>query len=62
MKADIALVHAVKAAIEPIEEAFRRDWPEAACRNILDDSLSRDRERDGCLPAAMPERIAVLAR
>ena len=62
MKAKIALVHAVKAAIDPIEEAFRKGWPEAACSNILDDSLSRDRERDGTLTVAMKERIGTLAR
>src|SRR5215472_118069 len=61
MKARIALIHAVTQAMEPVHEAFRRLWPEAECCNILDDSLSLDRERDGELTAAMRRRIGDLA-
>jgi Asp/Glu/hydantoin racemase len=61
MKARIALIHAVTVAMEPVHEAFRRLWPEAECCNILDDSLSLDRERDGVLTAAMRRRIGDLA-
>jgi Asp/Glu/hydantoin racemase len=57
----IALIHAVTVAIEPVVSAFRQLWPEAECANILDDSLSVDRERDGMLSAAMTDRIRVLA-
>jgi hypothetical protein len=42
----IALVHAVRVAIAPVEDAFRRHWPEADLVNLLDDSLSRDRNRE----------------
>jgi len=61
MKTRIALIHAVTVAIEPVQEAFRQLWPEAECVNILDDSLSLDRERDGVLTEAMKRRIWVLA-
>jgi Asp/Glu/hydantoin racemase len=57
----IAFIHAVTVAIEPVVSAFRQLWPEAECANILDDSLSVDRERDGVLSAAMTDRIRVLA-
>src|SRR5215813_4922412 len=57
----IALIHAVTVAMEPVHDAFRRLWPEAECCNILDDSLSLDRERDGELTAAMRRRIGDLA-
>jgi Asp/Glu/hydantoin racemase len=61
MKMRIALIHAVTVAIEPVQEAFRQLWPEAECGNILDDSLSVDRERDGVLTEAMRRRIRALA-
>jgi Asp/Glu/hydantoin racemase len=61
MKTRIALIHAVSVAIQPVQEAFLALWPEAECGNILDDSLSLDRERDGILTAAMTQRIVALA-
>jgi hypothetical protein len=61
MKTRIALIHAVTVAIEPVQEAFLALWPEAECGNILDDSLSLDRERDGRLTGAMTQRILTLA-
>jgi len=39
----IALIHATPAAVDPINAAFARDWPEPDLVNLLDDSLSRDR-------------------
>jgi Asp/Glu/hydantoin racemase len=56
----IALIHAVRVAIQPIEEAFARLWPETERMNLLDDSLSRDRARDGTLTPAMYQRFAGL--
>jgi Asp/Glu/hydantoin racemase len=56
----IALVHAVRVAIAPVEEAFARHWPDAARMNLLDDSLSRDRSRDGRLTPAMFQRFRTL--
>ena len=57
----IALIHAVRVAMQPVEDAFLRHWPEVERVNLLDDSLSADRERDGVLTAAMRRRIATLA-
>ncbi len=61
MTTRIALIHAVAVAIEPVDAAFRELWPEAECSNVLDNSLSLDRERDGELTAAMTGRILALA-
>jgi Asp/Glu/hydantoin racemase len=62
MGARIALVHAVKVAIAPVEDAFRRHWPDAELSNLLDDSLSRDRNRQGALTPELSRRIASLAQ
>ncbi|MBN8907395.1 MAG: arylsulfatase [Rhodospirillales bacterium] len=58
----IALIHALKHSIAPIEAAFARLWPEARLMNLLDDSLSADLARDGALTPAMTERFLTLAR
>jgi aspartate/glutamate racemase len=58
----IALIHAVTVAMAPVHDAFRRMWPEAECVDILDTSLSRDRERDGRLTEAMTGRFLLLAK
>jgi Asp/Glu/hydantoin racemase len=58
----IALIHAVSVAMAPVHDAFRQLWPDAECIDILDTSLSRDRERDGELTEAMIERFLLLAR
>ena len=60
--ARVALIHATALAIEPISEAFTRLWPDIERLNLLDDRLSQDRARDGCLTAAMGERFQALAR
>lgn len=61
MAVRIALIHAVRVAIDPIAAAFREGWPEAETVNLLDDALSRDLERRGTLEGAMTERIGALA-
>ena len=58
----IALIHAVSVAMAPVHDAFRQLWPEAECVDILDTSLSRDRERDGELTEAMVGRFLLLAK
>ncbi len=58
----IALVHALKHSIVPIEASFARLWPEATLMNLLDDSLSADLARDGKLTDAMTERFLSIGR
>jgi len=58
----IALVHALKHSVAPIEDAFHRLWPDARLMNLLDDSLSADLARDGALTPAMTQRFLTLAR
>ena len=58
----IALIHALKHSIAPIEAAFARLWPEAVLMNLLDDSLSADLARQGSLTPDMTERFLTLAR
>ena len=59
--ARIALIRAVRVAMDPIAAAFRHGWPEAETVNLLDDGLSRDLERSGTLEGPMTERIGALA-
>ncbi|NKC12522.1 MAG: arylsulfatase [Gammaproteobacteria bacterium] len=56
----IVLIHALEGAIGPIREAFEADWPQAGIFNLMDDSLSVDRARDGGLTPAMVERFVTL--
>jgi len=58
----IALVHALKHSIVPIEVAFASHWPDASLMNLLDDSLSADVARDGRITEAMTERFLRLGR
>lgn len=57
----IALIHATPLSMAPIDAAFERHWAEAQRMHLLDDSLSRDRERDGELTDAMIDRFIALA-
>lgn len=57
----IALIHAVRVAMQPVGDAFRRHWPDAERINLLDDALSVDRERAGALTPELSQRIAALA-
>jgi hypothetical protein len=57
----IALIHATRLSIDPIAAAFAQHCPDAQLMNVLDDSLSRDRERDGELTHAMIDRFVDLA-
>jgi Asp/Glu/hydantoin racemase len=58
----IALVHALKHSIVPIEAAFASLWPEASLMNLLDDSLSADLARDGRITDAMTGRFSQIGR
>ena len=57
----IALIHATPLSIAPIDAAFAQLWPEPERMHLLDDSLSRDRQRDGELTPAMTQRFVTLA-
>jgi hypothetical protein len=61
MSKRIALIHATPVAIQPVVEAFRRDWSEVDTFNVLDDALSADLARVGTLNEALKQRIAILA-
>jgi hypothetical protein len=58
----IALVHATPIAVEPIHAAFRSLWPEARPIDIMDYSLSGDREAVGRINDTLTERIEALSR
>ncbi|MEN3929564.1 aspartate/glutamate racemase family protein [Microvirga sp. W0021] len=58
----IALVHALKASMEPIHSAFAIEWPQAELVNIWDDSLAHDRSQYDDMPDILIERIANLGR
>jgi len=57
----IALIHATALAVEPIQSAFSRHWPQARRMNLLDDSLSVDRAEAGHLTPDMVRRFIDLA-
>ena len=61
-KIRIALIHALKHSIPPIEASFAQLWPDADLMNLLDDSLSADLARDGGLNSAMTDRFLALGR
>lgn len=58
----IALIHALKHSIAPIEASFAEHWPKARLMNLLDDSLSTDLARDGKLTDTMTDRFLTLGR
>ena len=58
----IVLVHATRVAIEPIEEAANRLWPEAEIITILEESLAVDRAKEAELSEKMSNRIISLAK
>src|ERR1700704_1410851 len=58
----IALIHALKHSLVPIEDAFTELWPEVTRMNLLDDSLSADLARDERLTPAMTDRFLLLGR
>ncbi|OIN12196.1 aspartate/glutamate racemase family protein [Oceanisphaera psychrotolerans] len=58
----IFLIHATPVAVDPINQAFARLWPEAELANLLEDSLSRDLAAEGRLSESLSERFLALAR
>lgn len=59
--ARIALIHATRLAVDPVNHAFAQLWPDAQRMTLLDDSLSVDRARDGALTPQMVRRFETLA-
>lgn len=57
----IALIHATRVAIDPIETAARKLWPEAETISIMDEGLSADRQKSEELSPGLRDRIAGLA-
>ena len=57
----IGLIHATPLAVQPIAASFAALWPQARLHNILDDSLSVDRARDGRLTESMTQRFIDLS-
>jgi hypothetical protein len=60
MATRIALISVHPIAMQPVEDAFRRLWPEADRANILDDSLFHDRGKAGVLTPPLFDRIVRL--
>ncbi|MEM1045862.1 MAG: aspartate/glutamate racemase family protein [Pseudomonadota bacterium] len=58
----IALIHATRVAIDPIENAAGKLWPEAETVSILEEGLSADRQKSKDLSAGLRDRIVSLAR
>ncbi|WP_299410920.1 aspartate/glutamate racemase family protein [uncultured Roseobacter sp.] len=58
----IALIHATRVAVEPIESAAARLWPEAETMTILEEGLSIDRQKSDDLTLALWDRIVGLAK
>ena len=58
----IALIHATRVAIAPIEEAAKKHWPEAEMFSILEEALSADRATDRVPVDQLNDRIVTLAR
>lgn len=58
----IVLLHATPVAMEPVRAASATHWPDAELVNLLDDSLSADRARDGRLTPQMIDRFVGFGR
>ena len=58
----IALIHATRLAIDPIEAAAKELWPEAETVTILEEGLSIDRARTRELTSDLRDRIVGLSK
>jgi Asp/Glu/hydantoin racemase len=57
----VALIHAVSAAIPPVVEAFRTEWPDAELESLLDEGLTPALRREGGVTPRLVQRICDLA-
>jgi hypothetical protein len=60
--ARIALIHATRLSMAPIEQAFAARWPEAGRFHLLEEALSADRVHAPAGAAPMAERFLALSR
>lgn len=58
----IFLVHPTPLAVAPVDEAFKKLWPQAQVLNLLDESLYADVGANGELTPALYARVANLFR
>lgn len=58
----LALIHATRVAIDPIEKAAKELWPDAETISILEEGLSVDRAVTAELTIELRERILRLSR
>lgn len=58
----ITFIHATRLAINPIENAARKLWPEAETISIMEEGLAVDRQKSRTLSPALWQRIVGLAR
>lgn len=58
----IALIHATRVAIDPVEAAAKNLWPEAELVSILEEALSMDRAANIVSDSELNARIVDLAR
>ena len=61
MRPRIALIHATRVAIDPVETAAKALWPEAETVTILEEGLSEDRRNSESLSPNLWKRIVALA-
>lgn len=61
-KTRIALIHATRVAIDPIETAAKTLWPEVELVSILEEALSMDRAANSVPLSEINTRIVDLAR
>lgn len=57
----ISLIHATPLAVQPVNQAFAIEWPEAKVFNLLEDSLAPDLSNAGALTSDMVDRFERLA-
>ena len=61
MKTRLALIHATRVAIDPIESAARALWPDVETISILEEGLSEDRRKSEELSQDLWDRIVALS-
>jgi len=57
----IAMIHATRASVSPVELAFHEIWPEANHRSLMDEGLAQAIDQVGELTAAISKRFVRLA-